>query len=76
MSLGLCLLSSFLQRYCCSESKLILYLDMVYCKCFLYVSVEIDPFSCTNIGNICSTQTNLLYLGLVSVNMINGTCCS
>ena len=30
----------------CSESKPILYLDMVYCKFLLYVSIEIDPFSC------------------------------
>ena len=35
-----------LRRYYCSESKPILYLDTVYCKFLLYVSVEIDPFSC------------------------------
>ena len=35
-----------LRRYYCSESKSILYLDTVYCKFLLYVSVEIDPFSC------------------------------
>ena len=29
-----------------AESKPILYLDTVYCKFLLYVSVEIDPFSC------------------------------
>ena len=28
------------------KSKPILYLDTVYCKFFLYVKVEIDPFSC------------------------------
>ena len=33
-----------IRRYYCSESKPILYLDMVYCKFLLYVSVEIDPF--------------------------------
>ena len=27
-------------------AKVSLYLDMVYCKFLLYVSVEIDPFSC------------------------------
>ena len=32
--------------YYCSESKPILYLDTVYCKFLLYVSVEINPFSC------------------------------
>ena len=35
-----------LRRYYCSESKPIVYQDMVYCKCLLYVSVEIKPFSC------------------------------
>ena len=45
--LGLSLVSSLLsRRNYCSESKLILYLDTVYCKFLLYVSVEIDPFSC------------------------------
>ena len=45
--LGLSLVSSLLStgNYC-SESKPILYLDTVYCKFLLYVSVEIDPFSC------------------------------
>ena len=42
---GLSLVSSLLfsRRYYCSENKLILYLDKVYCKFLLYVSVEIDP---------------------------------
>ena len=35
-----------LRRYNCSDSKPILYLDTVYCKFLLYVSVEIDPFIC------------------------------
>ena len=41
----LSLVSSFLssQRYYCTESKTILYLDTVYCKILLYVSVEINP---------------------------------
>ena len=38
----------------------------------LYVSVEIDTFRYEQM----STQTNLLYLGLVNVTMINGTHCS
>ena len=38
----------------------------------LYVSVEIDTFRCEQM----STQTNLLYLGLVNVTMITGTHCS
>ena len=37
-----------------------------------YVSVEIDMFRCEQI----STQSNLLYLGLVYVTMITGTHCS
>ena len=37
-----------------------------------YVSVEIDTFRCEQM----STQTNLLYLGLVNVTMITGTHCS
>ena len=74
--LGLSLVSSFcLRRYYCSESKPILYLNTVYCKFLLYVSVEIDPFSCEQHQQF-STQTNFLYLGLVNVNMITGTCCS
>ena len=44
--LGLSLVSSLQRRNYCSESKPILYLDTVYCKFLLYVSVEIDPFSC------------------------------
>ena len=35
-----------LRCYYCSEIMPILYLDTVYCKFLLYVSVEIDPFSC------------------------------
>ena len=66
---GLNLVSSLLcsRRYYCSESKTILYLDTVYCKFLLYVSVEINPF------RYFSTQTNLVYLGLVYVTMITGT---
>ena len=69
--LGLSLVSSHLssRRYCCSESKTILYLDTVYCKFLLYVSVEINPFK----HRYFSTQTNLVYLGLVNVTMITGT---
>ena len=42
---GLSLVSSLLssRRYYCSESKTILYLDTVYHKFLLYVSVEINP---------------------------------
>ena len=42
---GLSLVSSLLssRRYYCSESKTILYLDTVYCKFLLYVSIEINP---------------------------------
>ena len=39
-----------LRRYYCGKSKPILCLDTVYCKFLLYVSVEIDPFSCEKIG--------------------------
>ena len=35
-----------------SESKPILYLDMVYCKFLLDVSVEIDPFRCEQMSVI------------------------
>ena len=42
--LGLSFVSSLLST--ARESKPILYLDTVYCKFLLYVSVEIDPFSC------------------------------
>ena len=68
---GLNLVSSLLssQRYYCSESKTILYLDTVYYKFLLYVSVEINPFK----HLYFSTQTNLIYLGLVYVTMITGT---
>ena len=68
---GLNLVSSLLssRRYYCSESKTILYLDTVYCKFLLYVSVEINPFK----YRYYSTQTNLVYLGLVYVTMITGT---
>ena len=68
---GLSLVSSLLssRRYFCSESKAILYLDTVYCKFLLYVSVEIEPFK----HRYFSTQTNLVYLGLVYVTMITGT---
>ena len=68
---GLSLVSSLLpsRRYYCSESKTILYLDTVYHKCLLYVSVEINTLK----HRVFSTQTNLVYLGLVYVTMITGT---
>ena len=68
---GLSLVSSLLssRRYYCSESKTILYLDTVYCKILLCVSVEINPFK----HQYFSTQTNLVYLSLVYVTMITGT---
>ena len=68
---GLSLVSSlhFSRRYYCSESKTILFLDMIYRKFLLYVSVEINPFK----HRCFSTQTNLVYLGLVYVTMITGT---
>ena len=68
---GLSLVSSLQssQRYFCSESKAILYLDTVYCKFLLYVSVEIEPFK----HRYFSTQTYLIYLGFVYVTMITGT---
>ena len=71
MRFGLSLLSTLLssQRYYGSESKTILYLDTVYCKFSLYVSVEINPFK----HGYFSTQTNFVYLGLVCVTMITGT---
>ena len=67
---GLSLVSSLLssRRYYCSKSKTILYLDMVYCKFLLYVSVEINPFK----HRYFSTQTNLV-LGLVYATVITGT---
>ena len=68
---GLSLVSSLLssRRYYCSESKTIVYLDMVYRKFLLYVSVEINPLK----HQCFSTQTNLVYLCLVYVTMIAGT---
>ena len=68
---GLSLVSSLLslQHYYCSESMPILYLDTVYCKFLLYVSVGINPFK----HLYFSTQTNLVYLGIVYVTMITGT---
>ena len=69
--LGLSLVSSLLfsWRYYCSESKIILYLDTVYHKFLLYVSIEINPLK----HRCLSTQSNLVYLGLVYVAMITGT---
>ena len=67
LSLVCSLLSS--RRYYCSESKTILYLDTVYCKFLLHVSVEINLFKHRHF----STQTNLVYLGLVYVAMTTGT---
>ena len=68
---GLSLVSSFLssRHYYCSESKTILYLNTVYCKFILNVNVEINPFK----YRYFSTQSNLVYLGLVYVTMITGT---
>ena len=68
---GLSLVSNLLfsQRYYCSESITILYLDTVYCKFLLYVSVKINSFK----PRYFSTQTNLVYIGLVYVTMITGT---
>ena len=59
----------FSRRYYCSDGKTILYLDTVYCKFLLYVSVEINPFK----HRYFCTQTNLVYLGLVCTTMITGT---
>ena len=69
---GLSLVSALLssRHYYCSESNTILYLDTVYCQFLLYVKVEINPFK----HRYFSTQTNLVYLGLVYVTMITGTC--
>ena len=66
--IGLSLVSGLLSSRCyyCSESKIILYRDTVYCKFLIYVSVEINPFK----HGYFSTQTNLFYLGLVYVTMI------
>ena len=68
---GLNLVSGLLSSRCyyCSESKTILYLDTVYRKLLLYVSIEIKPLK----HRCFSTQTNLVYLGLVYVTMIAGT---
>ena len=68
---GFSLVSTLLssRRYYCSESKTILYLDTVYCKFLLYVSVEINPLK----HGCLSAQTNLVYLGLVYVTKITGT---
>ena len=57
------------RRYYCSESKTILYLDTVYCKFLLNLSVDINTFK----HRYFNTQTNLVYLGLVYVTMITGT---
>ena len=56
---GLSLVSSLLssRRYYCGESKTILYLDTVYFKFLLYVSVELNPFK----HRYSSTQTKLVY---------------
>ena len=41
-----------------AKVSLFSYLDMLYCKFLLYVSVEIDPLSCgTNIGNLAPKLT-------------------
>ena len=68
---GLSLVSSLLssRRCYCSESKTILYLDTVYRKFLVCVSVEINPLK----HRCFSTQTNLVYLGLVYVTMITWT---
>ena len=64
---GLSLVSSLLssRRYYCSVSKPIFYLDTVYCKFLLYVSVEINLFK----HRYFSSQTNLVYLCLIYVTM-------
>ena len=71
VSFGLSLVFSLLssRRYYCSESKTILYLDTVYHKFLLYVSIEINTLK----HGCFRTQTNLIYLGLVYVTMITGT---
>ena len=68
---GLSLVSSLLslRRYYCSESKTIFYLETVYRKFLLYANVEINPLKYW----CFSTQTNLVYLGLVYMTMITGT---
>ena len=57
------------RRHYCSESKTIVYMDTVYCKFLLHVSVEISPFK----HRYFNTQTNLVYLGLGYVTIITGT---
>ena len=57
-----------------SESKPILYLDTVYCKFLLYVSVLTHLV--VNKHRQFSTQTNFHYLGRVNFCIITGTCCS
>ena len=71
MRFGLSLVPSLLssRRYYCSESKTILYLDKVYRKFLLYVSVQINTLK----HRCFSTQTNLVSLDLVYVTMITGT---
>ena len=64
LSLASSLLSSW--RYYCSESKTILYLDTVYCKFLLYVSIEIKAFK----HWYFSTKKKIVYFGLVNVTMI------
>ena len=66
-SLVSCLLSS--RRYYCSENNTIHYLDTVYCKLLLYISVEINPFK----HRYFSTPTYIVYFGIVYVTMIAGT---
>ena len=67
LSLVFSLMSS--RRYYCSENKPILYLDTVYRKFLLYVSVEINPLKHRYFG----IQTNLVYLDFVYVTIITGT---
>ena len=71
MRFGLTLVSSLLssRRCYCSESNTILYLDTVYCKSLLLVRVKMNLFK----HRYYSTQTNLVYLGLVYVTMNTGT---
>ena len=59
MHFGLSVVFSLLssRRYYCNESKTILYLDTVYFKFLLHVSVEINPFK----HRYFSTQINLVY---------------
>ena len=65
---GLSLVSSLLSsRRATTIAKVKLF--STYCKFLLYVSVEINPFK----HWYFSTQTNLVYLGLVYVTMITGT---